>query len=362
MVIMAIDHTREFWDASTIRPEDVSQASILFFLTRFITHFCAPTFIFLSGISIYLRERKHRAGIQRFVFTRGLWLMAVEFLFMGPMLTHGYNLVVFGILWVIGVSMVIVSALMRVPRWLLVMLSCLMIAGHHLLPVIQPTTLPQVMLSVLHNTPFFIPTTPSILVAYTIIPWVAVMMLGYCAGPWLDLEPVKRQSNFLKSGIILLLIFVVLRFTNTYGDLLQWSVQERGTIYTILSFLNVNKYPPSLLFLCMTLGVCMLLLAWCENANGSWKQLFLTFGKVPFFFFIIHFTIISMSSAIWSALFLGKYVNFGFSNPAQWPHNYEPSLARLYFVWIVVVIICYFPCRWFSSYRQRTNRWWLSYL
>jgi uncharacterized membrane protein len=364
MIIMAIDHTREFWGASAVRPEDVSQASVSLFFTRWVTHLCAPAFILLSGISLYLyqQQKQNRKQASTFAFTRGVWLIVIEILIMGPIITHGYNLIVLGIFWVIGASMILMSPLMMLPRWSLIALAIVMIAGHNLLPPIQSVTASNVAFAVFHNSPFLLGSRPPVLVAYTIVPWVAVMMLGYWMGKWFTYPEKERQSRLLLAAVVMLTLFVIIRAINIYGDPFPWQNQERGTLFTILSFINVTKYPPSLLFLCLMLGIALILLSFLEKLSSVGGRVLKTFGQVPFFFFILHFLIISVSSAIWSAVDYGKYVNFGFSSPAEWPSGYEPSLTRVYVVWIIVLVVSYFPCKRYSEYRKKNKKWWLSYV
>lgn len=362
MIIMAIDHTREFFGAHPFRPEDLSQASATLFLTRFITHLCAPAFIFLSGISICLRQQNSEASTRAFVLKRGLWLIAVELLIMGPIVTHGYNVVILGIFWVIGASMMMTSLLMRLPRRILLVLSLLIIAGQHLLPIIDTGDVTGSLLGLFYHTPFVVPLKPVVVVAYTILPWLGIMLLGYCVGPWFQLDAQKRKSYLLSSALLLVVIFIALRLMNVYGDLQPWSVQDRGMEWTILSFFNVTKYPASMLFICLMLAVTAFLLAALENRRGWWSGILLTFGQVPFFFFILHFFLLSITSALWASAFLGRYVNFAIASPAEWPDTYEPSLLRVYVIWILLIVVCYFPVRWFGEYRRKSQKRWLSYL
>jgi uncharacterized membrane protein len=364
MVIMAIDHTREFWGPNVFRAEDVTQTTVPLFFTRWITHLCAPTFVFLSGMSVYLyqQQKQNIKATGKFLVTRGLWLIVVEIAVMGLILTHGYNLIVLSVFWVIGASMILMALVIRLPRVVILSLSLIMIAGHNLLPIIQPVTVENFPLAILHNSPFFLPTNPSLLVPYTIVPWLAVMMLGYCMAGWFNLPERQRDSRFLWTGIMMLIVFVALRLSNVYGDPVPWSAQERGGIYTVLSFINVNKYPASLLFLCVTLGISLLLMRTLGKRSGAINNILVTYGRVPFFFFILHFAVISLTSAIWTKLAFGVTVNLAFSSPTEFPAGYEFSLGRVYIVWMVVLVVTYFPCKWFGDYRLKNKQWWLSYL
>lgn len=363
MIIMAVDHTREFFGAFPFRPEDLSQTSALLFLTRLITHLCAPAFILLAGISIYLRNQRDPSSTPAFVWKRGVWLVILEIAIMSLIITHGYSIFILGILWTIGLGMIITSVLIRVPHRFLLVLAILIITCHHLLPIVETENTGEILLALFYHTPFVIPVQPLLIVAYTILPWLGVMLLGYCIGPWFQLTEAKRKRNLQISGAALLLVFTILRFTNLYGDLVPWSVQDRGALYTFLSFLNVTKYPASLLFICLTIGVTFLLLSLVENARGWWTNVALTFGQVPLFFYILHFALLSAASALWSTFFLGGYVNFAIANPTDWPVDYSPAILRVYVIWIIVLIITYFPARWFASYKRKHGRKrWLSYL
>jgi uncharacterized membrane protein len=366
MVIMALDHVRDFWSPTAFRPEDLTQTSVLLFFTRWITHFCAPTFVFLSGTSIYLYQQKQpsRRQVSWFLLTRGLWLVAVELVVISFMLFWGYSMVLLQVIWAIGWGMVALAGLIWLPRWLQALIAFTIIAGHDLLPNIQPVTTANVGLALLHNGPFlFDPASlPPFLVAYSIGPWMGVMLAGYLIGPWFKLPLPQRQQWLRRAGAALLLLFIALRATNWYGDPSPWSVQARGIIYSVLSFINVSKYPPSLLFLCLTLGVALLLLASAENATNRLSQWLRVFGQVPFFYYLPHLFLISAGSFLWTVVAFGKPINVSFTSPKDWPALYAPSLLRAYIVWAIVVLLLYLPCRWYKNFKQRHSYWWLSYV
>jgi len=215
------------------------------------------------------------------------------------------------------------------------------------------------------HSPFLIMNAagaPVVLVAYTILPWMAVMMLGYYVGAWFELPVDQLLRRLLRTGLCMLAAFVILRFVNIYGDPSPWSVQERGWIYTVLSFLNVSKYPPSLQFVLLMVGLGVLGLALFTKSAGRIARWLQVFGQVPFFYYLLHLALISLSAWIWTTLTYGKYVNLAFSDQSQWPAGYHPSLPRVYLVWMLVVVILYFPCRWFAPYRKVHKTRWLSYL
>jgi uncharacterized membrane protein len=367
MVIMALDHIREFWCPTPVRPEDVTQASALLFFTRWITHFCAPTFVFLAGTSIFLYQQKRtsRRQVSWFLLTRGLWLLVLEVVVINFLLQWGYSLILLEVIWVLGCGMLVLAGLIWVPRWLMAIVAFTFIAGHNLLPPIQPVTAANAAQALFHNTPFVLETSflkAPLLVAYSMGPWAAVMAAGYVIGPWF-LAPLPQRTRWLRiAGVGLLVLFFALRATNWYGELTPWSVQPRGPLYSVLSFINITKYPPSLLFLSLTLGVAFLLLSVAEGNPGRLRRWLITYGRVPLFYFLLHLALISGGAFVWTALAFGKPINFSFASIKDWPPAYHPSLLRAYVVWVVVVGLLYWPCHWYQGYKQRHSYWWLSYL
>ncbi|MCC3153206.1 heparan-alpha-glucosaminide N-acetyltransferase domain-containing protein [Hymenobacter sp. BT770] len=366
MVLMALDHIREFWSPMTMRAEDVAHASAALFFTRWVTHFCAPTFVLLSGVSIWLSARKQvsRARTSGFLLTRGLWLVAVEVVLISLVLQWQYNLILLEVLWAIGGSMVLLAALVWLPRSALAVLAVVIIAGHDALPVIQPVTAGNAGWALLHNPPFVLPVTglPPLLVAYSVGPWLGVLLAGYVLGPWFTLPLPQRNRRLRWAGLLALGLFLTLRATNWYGDPAPWGAQPRGLGYTILSFLNVTKYPPSLLFLCLTLGGALLLLSVTESPTSRPARWARTFGQVPLFYFVAHLLLVSGAAWVWTRLAFGHPVNFSFASVKEWPAAYQPSLLRAYAVWVLVVLTLYWPCRWYAGYKRRHSHWWLSYL
>ena len=368
MVIMALDHIREFWTPTPVRPEDVAHASVLLFFTRWITHFCAPTFVLLAGTSVYLYQQKRadKGAVSRFLLTRGLWLLVLEVVVINFLLQWGaFNLILLQVIWAIGWGLVALAGLIWLPRGVVAGLALLVIAGHNALPTIQPVTAGTLLPALLYDSPFLYQLTPKlpVLAAYTILPWVAVLAAGYCIGPWFQ-QPLAVRKRLLRlAGVGALLLFVGLRFSNWYGDPQPWAGQPRGPLYTALSFINITKYPPSLLFLSLTLGVALLLLSVAEEVPGRLRQWLSTFGKVPMFYYLLHFVLISGGALVWTWVQFGRPYNFSFAPPGMPPPaTYQPSLLRAYVVWAAVVLALYWPCRWYQGYKQRHAHWWLSYL
>jgi uncharacterized membrane protein len=296
-----------------------------------------------------------------FLLTRGLWLIVVEIFLISFILTQGYQLTLLEVIWAIGCSMILLAGLVWLPRWIQITLALAMILGHNALPPIGKVSADNMLFAFLHNSPFFI-SNPPVLVAYTIVPWVGVMLLGYAVGSWFTYTQQRRDYLLLRAGMSALILFIILRSLNIYGDPSPWSIQERGSIYTVLSFINVSKSPPSLLFLCVTLGIACLLLVFVNRISTGIKQVFITYGRVPFFFFILHLAVISFASYVWTYISFGKGVDLSFTSAKDWPGEYQPSLWRAYFVWLLLIIILYLPCRWYGKYKKTSKAWWVSYL
>ncbi|MBC6698288.1 DUF1624 domain-containing protein [Hymenobacter puniceus] len=365
MVIMALDHTRDFWGATLLRPEDVAHAPALLFLTRWVTHICAPTFVLLSGCSVYLyaQKRHNRAAVSRFLLARGLWLIVVEVTVLTFVLSWSYSLTLLLVIWAIGTGFALLAGLLWLPRWLLIALTFVVLAGHNLVPNLAPVTAANAGWALLHNGPFVLPVLGQpVLVAYSVGPWLGVLLAGYLLGPWFQLPLPLRNRRLRWAGVGLLGIFCMLRATNWYGDPTPWSVQPQGLLHTWLSFVNVTKSPPSLLFVCLTLGVALLLLSQAEKATSRLSDILRTFGQVPFFYYLLHFTLLSSAAWIWTTLEFDRAVNLAFAPASAWPPAYSPSLARTYLVWAVVVVAMYGPCRWYQRFKQTHTHWWLSYL
>ncbi|HJY41759.1 MAG TPA: heparan-alpha-glucosaminide N-acetyltransferase domain-containing protein, partial [Steroidobacteraceae bacterium] len=309
MVLMALDHVRDFFSNVRFDPLDLAQTSAPLFLTRWVTHFCAPTFVLLAGVSAYLMsQRCSRADLSRFLFTRGLWLAALEVTFMSLVWTfnvrydHGLFLQV---IWVIGVSMMVLALLVHLPMRAIALFSVVVICGHNFLDSIEPQDFGAwaSLWSVLH---VFGPI-PHAFVAYPLIPWIAVMSLGYCIGSLFELGREQRVQRFMWLGTASLVAFVVLRAPNVYGDPSDWTLQGT-TLNTLLSFVNVQKYPPSLHYLLITLGVGFLLLAAFESARGKVSEVLRTFGQVPLFFYVLHVALAHLAAGI-----VGSAMGFGYA-------------------------------------------------
>ncbi|MDB5252486.1 MAG: hypothetical protein JWP27_1655 [Flaviaesturariibacter sp.] len=365
MVIMAIDHTREYFCPTLVRPEDIAHTSVPLFLTRWVTHFCAPLFLFLSGVSACLYARTHTRGqTSVFLLTRGLWLVLFELAVFNLILQWGMPLVLLSILWAIGWSMIFLALFLWLPRWAQLVVAIGAICLHNLLPVFNPTEEPSLLIpALLHNPPFlFMLGDKPVLSAYTVFPWAAVMLFGYAMGSFLAGPKKFVSRRTALAGVIMLLVFMAIRATNAYGDPQEWGVSDRGGIYTVLSFFNVTKYPASFLFLLLTLSGGALLWWLCARRPNRVTAFLEVYGRVPFFYFVLHFALVSAGSWLWTRLLFGRAINLAFTSVAELPPGYNVSLARLYLVWLIVVLLLYYPCKWFGNYKRAHRSWWLSYI
>ncbi len=372
MVIMALDHVRDYfhYSAYIFDPTDPTQSSLHLFFTRFVTHFCAPTFCFLAGTSAYLSgKRKTKNQLSIYLLQRGVWLVFVELFIVtfGWLFDFHFGILNTQVIWSLGISMMFLAGLIHLPRKFLLIFSLVMIGGHNLFDNIHYNG--NVIWSILHEpNNFIINKYLQFSVSWPIIPWVAVMSLGYYFGAFYDksYEVTKRKKVFTLIGLVAISLFLVLRYTNLYGDLIPY--KDYGSISkNIISFFNPSKYPPSLLYLLMTLGVAFLLLANIEKLNGKIVNFFSTFGRVPFFYYILHLYTIHLT-----AILMYKLTGFGWKNvlPAFGPdivpsymNGYGYSLWVVYAVWVGIILLVYPICLKFDKYKQaHKEKWWLSYL
>ena len=356
MALMALDHTRDFFSAGGFNPRDVGETTL--FLTRWITHFCAPTFVLLAGLSAFLYGRGRTvAATSRFLFTRGLWLILVEFTIvrLGWTFELGSHELTAGVIWAIGASMVALAVLIWLPQWAIAGVAAVIIASHNLLDGVRAEQLGAggAVWHVLHQPgAVHLGGGLSVFVLYPLIPWVGVMALGYALGPIMQLEATRRQLFLLILGAGLTLGFVVLRAINLYGDPAPWSVQATWPA-TVLSFLDCEKYPPSLLYLMMTLGPALMLLAAFEHVHGRFAKPLAMFGQVPFFYYVVHIYVIHALAVVIGFAMTGVLA----SNPAI-----GLGLLEIYVIWLLVLVLLYPVCRWFAGLKLRGTGWWWSYL
>lgn len=375
MIIMALDHARDFIHAPAFvhDPLDLGSTTPILFFTRWITHFCAPVFVFLAGTSAFLQsQKKSNTELSLFLIKRGLWLIFIEIVVISfawsfnPM----YNVFFLQVIWAIGVSMVLLGLVIRLPYNVLLFLGLLIVFGHNALDPFRQTLNGGFWWDLAMQGNFavhcIIPDHCLIMV-YAFVPWWGLMILGYCFGRLYGshIDPAYRKRMLIYLGVGLILLFIVLRFFNIYGDPVPWSVQK-NPVYSFLSFIKVNKYPPSLLFFCMTIGPALLLLAFLENFKNQLSQAISIFGRVPFFFYVIHLYLIHFISMM-LFFFKGHSFQEGLHGNPQVPFKFfipgeGYSLGEVYLVWIIVIFALYPLCKWFNDYKNRNPKWWLSYL
>jgi uncharacterized membrane protein len=367
MIIMALDHVRDFFGNSGFNPTDPATTTIPLFFTRWITHFCAPVFFLLTGTGAYLAlGKKSKRELSRFLFTRGLWLIFLELVVtrcLGWQFNFDYHTTLLLVLWALGWAMITLSALVYLPAWAVATFGVVMIAAHNLLDSVDS---PSRIWTLLHS-PGFLLETPGrvVFVTYVLVPWVGVTAAGYGLGQIYRWPSARRKAFLLPTGLGLTVAFVILRAINIYGDPSRWETQ-RSAAFTVLSFLNTTKYPPSLLYLLMTLAPALLFLWAVDAGTPPWLRPALIVGKVPMFYYLLHIPLIHLMALVACYSKYGQ-IHWMFESPGlgQFPITKPPgwgySLPVIYLVWFCVVLILYPLCRWFAGIRQRRSDAWLSY-
>jgi uncharacterized membrane protein len=369
MVIMALDHTRDYFSNARFDPLDLSRTTPALFFTRWITHFCAPVFVFLAGTGAFLSGARGRAkrDLSRFLWTRGLWLVVVEVTIVsfGWSFDFGLHDIALQVIWAIGWSMVVLAALVRLPTAAVGGIGMTIIALHNLLDPIRPERFGDFgwVWKIVHVpswAPIASPGGHRFMLIYPLVPWIGVMAAGYAFGSVFTWEAARRKRFLAFCGCGLVVLFVVLRWSNAYGDPHPWTVQKNG-VYTLLSFVNCEKYPPSLLYLLMTLGPAILLLALLDRPAGPFASKVCVYGRVPFFYYVLHIPLIhAMSVGVFFAKYGPSVFKYNMANPP--PPDFGFGLPLVYLFWAVAVAILYRPCRWFADLKARRRDVWLSYL
>lgn len=371
MLIMALDHVRDFFHDQAMQddPLNLQTTSPALFFTRWITHYCAPIFVFLSGVSAFISgQRKTKAELSSFLIKRGLWLVIVELLIISLAITFDplYHIFVLQVIWAIGWSMIILGLLVRTSYKTILVVGLVLFLGHNVFDFFPQVRSSKVMELLFTSPGAFWNLTADrfVMVAYAVLPWTGIMLLGYAFGKLFSqaISDASRRKFLLYTGLALLAIFAILRVTNLYGDPGEWSRQKNG-FYTFLSFINVTKYPVSLQYGCMTLGVAVLSLLALEKAKGKLAEFMMVYGKVPFFYYVLHFYLIHTLCVI---LFFAEGRTTAEILDPQSPFLFRPidfgySLPVVYLVWLGVILILYYPCKWFVGVKARRKEWWLSY-
>jgi uncharacterized membrane protein len=377
MIIMALDHVRDFFhaDAMVFSPTDLARTTPVLFFTRWMTHYCLPVFMFAAGMGVYLYGRSHSKGeLSRFLWTRGLWFIALELTVMRFAYNFNFSLrflILLLILWIFGICLLAMAVLVYVPMRWLAALSVAVIVLHNCLDTLRAQQFgPAAWAWNLLHQPGVIPLAGKMaLVTYTFLPWIAVMAAGFCFGRVFQLEPAARRRIMLRLGLAMTIAFIALRALNHYGDPAPWA-RQKSALFTVLSFLNCTKYPGSLDFLLMTLGPALLVLAWFDRLTFKPANPLVVFGRVPMFYFILHFYLIHVLAVLAAYLRYGSSAARFVFNPLPsmggprelFPANFGYSLWTVYGVWLLVVVLLYPVCRWFANVKSRRRDWWLSYL
>lgn len=385
MVIMALDHVRDFLykadlgkaSDAALDPTNMNTTFPALFFTRWVTHFCASIFVFLAGTSIYLMcQRKTKKEVSTFLLKRGFWLLLVEIIVItfGWTFNPFFNVIILQVIWAIGASMILLGFLVLLPYQVILAIGLIIVAGHNLMDYasISSGLKGSLFADLLYFSVFATYTIDSdhlFIIVYSFLPWTGVMLLGYCFGKLYQsgVDPINRRKKLITTGIVIVVMFIVLRLINSYGEPVPWSSQPRGTTYTFLSFLNLTKYPPSLIFLCMTLGPGILFLAFIEKIQNKFTNVMKVYGRVPMFYYILHFYLIHLVVVV--VFYAQGYGSEEIIPTGGLPFYFKPNglgfnLWGVYAVWLFVVIVLYPLCKRYDRYKTRHagQKWWLSYL
>ncbi|TAL72203.1 MAG: DUF1624 domain-containing protein [Bacteroidetes bacterium] len=373
MVIMALDHVRDFMHKTSMSqdPTNLQTTTTLLFLTRWITHLCAPTFVFLSGISAFIsfKRQNNLSESRRFLLTRGIWLVILEFTFVNFALWFDihFSLFLMEVIAAIGLSFIVLSFLLKLPSRVIGISGILIIFGHNLL---QGVSIPENPMAVLFSSVLFRPNLMHVshgftfFTAYPLVPWLGILLAGFACGELFELSPELRKKMFLKIGIGVLLLFLLIRFINIYGDPSKWAVQK-STLFSFLSFFNLTKYPPSLLFSLLFIGITLIVLYLSERKKFRFTEILSVYGRVPLFYFVLHLFIIHslMFIMLYIQGFSSKEFIFGAFKNGRPASGGGVELYVIYLIWIGVVALLYPVCKWYGNYKSehRENKF-LRYL
>lgn len=371
MIIMALDHTRDYfhWSAFHYNPLDFSHTSTAIFLTRWITHFCAPVFVFLAGTSAWLTGvRKGKKALSKFLITRGIWLVFLEITFVnfGISFDVHFGFIMLQTIWALGISMIFLSFLIYLPKRVLLILALSIIVFHNTLDGIhaEGNDLKAFLWAALHDSKLFKFGDFQIFLLYPVLSWIGVMSAGYCFGElYTRFDITKRKKILIYLGTACILLLIIIRLTNWYGDASKWSHQA-NPVFTYLSFINTTKYPPSLLYILMTIGPGILFLGFTEKPLNKLGNIISIYGKVPMFYYVCHFYILHLTSLI-AGLLSGYSVNqMVYGEPGgQALQNFGYKLWIVYAIWLIVVALLYPLCKRYAKYKfNHPEKWWLSYL
>lgn len=373
MIIMALDHTRDFFHISAMTGDPLNPETTtgMLFFTRWITHFCAPTFVFLSGLSAYLSaQRKTPAQASSFLLKRGLWLIVIEIALITFGLTFNpfYNFIILQVIWAIGFSMIFLALFSRISYKTVLIIGLILVFGHNLFnlfPAPADSNGGMILKIFFTASGTIVPVSSTHLVGvfYAILPWTGVMFVGYGVGAWYKkgYAAELRKRNLLIVGLLTIFVFISLRLINIYGDPAPRK-EYHDFFKNLLAFFNVSKYPPSLQYTAMTLGPAMLFLAFTENLNNWFTRITAVYGAVPFFYYVLHFYLLHTLLVI--VFFATGYTGKDIVQIPFWfrPATFGFGLPIVYLIWFCVVATLYLPCRWFKQYKENHKQWWLRYV
>ncbi len=373
MILMALDHTRDYFSNAGIDPADPLHSWPALFATRWITHLCAPGFILLAGTAAWLqRDRgKSKPALSRFLLTRGLWLIFLEITFISFGWQFTVGPFIFQVIWALGACMVVLAGLVWLPLPVIGIFGACLVLGHNLLDGIRAQSMDWTAdaWEIFHQRgALFFHHHIFGVMGYPLVPWVGVMALGYCFGALLTTMPQRRRAVSALIGSAMLVVFALLRATGSYGDPERWKHLPTAA-RTAMSFMRVEKYPPSLHYLLATLGIVLLLYALFDKAvevnfQPRLRSFLDVYGRVPFFYYVLHIYLLHIV-ALCAAAVLGMDWRF-WTTPGSIFFGHFPGwgvpLPGVYAIWIAVVLVLYLPCRWFAGVKARRRDWWLSYL
>jgi uncharacterized membrane protein len=374
MIIMALDHVRDYFhaDAFLFNPLDLDKTNVALFITRWVTHFCAPVFVFLAGTSAFMvGMRKGKKELAAFLLKRGFWLIILEFSIINFawFFNFSFSFYALTVIWALGIGMIVLSAAIYLSFRTILVVGLILVLGHNAVDGIHVdgTGVDAMGWSLLHDPRIFQLGYFKTFVGYPLLPWVGTMMLGYCLGSLYSpsFDPQKRKKTLIQLGITSIAAFVIIRYINVYGDPIPWSLQKDG-VFTVLSFFNVTKYPPSLFYLLITLGPALIFLAYSEKLTGKIAQYVIALGRVPMFFYIVHIYfihIIAMIAAVATGFHVSDMVFNTWVTDSPNLKGYGFSLGVTYLVWIAVVLVLFPLCLWFDKYKTaHKEKVWLSYM
>jgi uncharacterized membrane protein len=373
MVIMALDHVRDLMHVDSVAqsPTNLETTTPALFFTRWITYLCAPAFVFLAGTSAFISftHKKDLAQSRSFLLKRGLYLVLLEFIVVNFAIFFdaGYHIIIFEVIAAIGVGFIVLGLLLKASAKTIGSIGLLIIFLHGLVPLIplsDNSTVKTILQFLFSQTAAPVLSGRVFVMAYPPVPWLGLMLVGFAAGKFFQWPVQKRQALFVKLGILSLVVFVLLRFINVYGDTAPWSVQK-DAVFSFLSFMNVTKYPPSLQFCLVTIGILFLMLAAAERSKNKLTEFVSVYGRVPLFYFLVHFFVIHLLLLVllfaqgfsWQQL---QFASGSFGRPAGVTSGLP--LGVVYLVWMGVVLLLYKPCLWYGRHKSTHRHWWLRYL